>query len=157
MNLIPSINGLIRPMPGYCTLPRLLTYEGPCAESTVQLFIGRVRRLPGMGKLSSQKSQEGFLVFRTVKGLKDEAYRLLLAEDGVTCEAASQSGFSMALVTLYQLLADEGPDLPCLYLEDCPRYPWRGFMLDVCRHFFGVDEIKRMLEQCALLKLNRFH
>lgn len=157
MNLIPSINGLIRPMPGYCTLPRLLTYEGPCAESTVQLFIGRVRRLPGMGKLSSQKSQEGFLVFRTVKGLKDEAYRLLLAEDGVTCEAASQSGFSMALVTLYQLLADEGPDLPCLYLEDCPRYPWRGFMLDVCRHFFGADEIKRMLEQCALLKLNRFH
>lgn len=55
------------------------------------------------------------------------------------------------------MLAEEGPDLPCLYLEDRPRYPWRGFMLDVCRHFFSVDEVKKLLEQAALLKLNRFH
>ncbi len=157
MNLIPSINGSIRPMPGYCTFPRPLTYEGPCDESAVNLFVNRARRLPGMGKLAVKKSQEGFLAFRTVKRLPDEAYRLLIAEDGVTCEAASQAGFSLALVTLYHLLAQEGPDLPCLYLEDRPRYRWRGFMLDVCRHFFEADEVKKLLEQCALLKLNRFH
>lgn len=157
MNLIPSINGSIRPMPGYCTFPRPLTYEGPCDESAVNLFVNRTRRLPSMGKLTVKKSREGFLAFRTVKRLPDEAYRLLISEDGVTCEAASQSGFSLALVTLYQLLAEEGPDLPCLYLEDRPRYPWRGFMLDVCRHFFSVDEVKKLLEQAALLKLNRFH
>ena len=84
MNLIPSINGSIRPMPGYCTFPRPLTYEGPCDESAVNLFVNRTRRLPGMGKLTVKKSREGFLAFRTVKRLPDEAYRLLISEDGVT-------------------------------------------------------------------------
>ena len=157
MNLIPSINGPVRTMPGYCTLPRSMTYEGPCAEAAVKLFVNRARRLPGMGRLSVQKAEEGFLAFRTASSLPEEAYRLLIAGDGITCEASSQAGFSLALVTLYQLLAEEGPGLPCLYLEDSPRYPWRGFMLDVCRHFFSVDEVKKLLEQAALLKLNRFH
>lgn len=50
-------------MPGYCTFPRPLTYEGPCDESAVNLFVNRTRRLPGMGKLTVKKSREGFLAF----------------------------------------------------------------------------------------------
>jgi hexosaminidase len=42
-------------------------------------------------------------------------------------------------------------------IEDQPRFPWRGFMLDVSRHFFSKDEVKRVLDEMALHKLNTFH
>jgi len=157
MAIIPSIRGTLCPMPGCCTLPQPLTYEGPCSETLVNIFVNRARRLPGLGRLSAQKAEEGFLVFRKVKKLAPEAYRLLIAEEGITCEASGDAGFNLALVTLYQLLAEEGPDLTCGYMEDEPEMGWRGFMLDVCRHFFDAAEVKKIIEACALLKLNRLH
>ena len=52
-----------------------------------------------------------------------------------------------------------GPEwkLPCVEIEDSPKYSWRGFMLDEARHFQGIKTVKKILDQMALLKLNRFH
>ena len=46
---------------------------------------------------------------------------------------------------------------PCVYIQDQPRFPWRGWMLDVVRHFFNKQEIKQLLDAMALHKLNTFH
>jgi len=48
-------------------------------------------------------------------------------------------------------------EIPCLKMEDYPRFPWRGYMLDEARHFHGKDVVMRILDFMALLKLNKFH
>ena len=47
--------------------------------------------------------------------------------------------------------------IPALHIRDAPRYPWRGAMLDVARHFFTTDEVKRYIDLIALYKVNRLH
>ena len=47
--------------------------------------------------------------------------------------------------------------LPEAQIADSPRFPYRGFMLDVSRHFFDADQVKKMLDLMAAYKLNRFH
>ncbi|HSU54048.1 MAG TPA: family 20 glycosylhydrolase, partial [Candidatus Dormibacteraeota bacterium] len=46
---------------------------------------------------------------------------------------------------------------PCLYVQDSPRFPWRGWMLDSVRHFFNKDEVKQLIDTMAMHKLNMFH
>ena len=87
-----------------------------------------------------------------------ESYKLTVNNDGVFIEAPSPSGGFYALQTLKQLvLFSKDGTIPCLQIEDAPRYGWRGFMLDESRHFFGKDKVKELLDYMALYKLNRFH
>ena len=62
----------------------------------------------------------------------------------------------LGLVTLGQLVNSDG-DLPCCLIEDAPRYPWRGLLLDVSRHFFGIESLKRTIDGMAWSKLNVLH
>ena len=67
--------------------------------------------------------------------------------------AADEAGRARALATLRQLGETSVP----LVIEDAPRYAWRGVMLDVARHFFGVDDVLRFIDLAALYKLNVLH
>lgn len=96
--------------------------------------------------------------------LGDEGYRLRITPFAASLEAARPAGLFYGVQTLRQLLmanstAPAGPplSLPCLQIVDKPRFPWRGFMLDCCRHFFSKEFIKKCLDEMALFKLNRFH
>ncbi len=94
-----------------------------------------------------------------------EAYQLLVSGNGVELRASTAAGFFYAAQSLRQLMPAELENgisaaivqIPYLHIEDSPRFEHRGFMLDVSRHFFGVDEIKNILGLMALQKLNRFH
>lgn len=97
----------------------------------------------------------------------EEAYRLEVNESSVTLRAAGAAGLRHAVQTLRQLLppavysaqvvAGARWSLPGVVIEDAPRFGWRGSMLDVSRHFFGVETVKRYLDLLALHKFNRFH
>jgi len=91
--------------------------------------------------------------------LGDEGYRLAVADDGVQITAATPSGVFYGIQTLRQLLpvGQTGGTIPCLRIEDKPRFSWRGFMLDEGRHFQGKASVLRLLDTMALLKLNIFH
>lgn len=98
--------------------------------------------------------------------LGEEAYKLDVSSDRVVIRASGRTGVFYAWQTLRQLMpsavygsAAVAPDwtVPCLSIEDAPRFVWRGLHLDVSRHFFPVDEIKEYLEIMAIYKLNRFH
>ena len=82
-----------------------------------------------------------------------ESYRLEVSEAGVSVAAADDAGRARALATLRQL----GSSAPPLHIEDAPRYGWRGVMLDVARHFFGVEDVLRLIDLAALYKLNVLH
>jgi hexosaminidase len=89
--------------------------------------------------------------------LGGEEYRLTISPGGALAEAGTAEGAIRAASTLRQAALSEGPVLSCARIEDGPRFPWRGMMLDCCRNFFRVEFIERMLDLMALHKLNRFH
>lgn len=89
-------------------------------------------------------------------------YTIDMQANKVTITAAGKKGIFNGVVSLLQLAlhAKQKHDtlfIPSWNIKDYPLYTWRGVMLDVSRHFFGVEVIKDILDQMALLKLNRFH
>lgn len=102
----------------------------------------------------------------TPTGLGAEGYSLQVTRKGVQVQAATQLGAYYALQTLRQLLpiqvltavsTDKKLTIPLVCIQDQPRFQYRGFMLDVSRHFHPVTEIKRLLDLMAFYKMNRFH
>ena len=102
------------------------------------------------------------------EGSKPGVYTLTVAADGVTIGAPDALGLFYAFQSVKKMLpanvmanvADHSVityALPLVTIEDEPRFEYRGFMLDVSRHFFTVEDIKRMLDVMAYYKMNRFH
>ncbi|MEU3554924.1 beta-N-acetylhexosaminidase [Streptomyces fragilis] len=96
----------------------------------------------------------------------EEGYRLTSGPSGVTLTAARPAGLFRGVQTLRQLLPPEaeagrvrpGPwQVPGGVVEDRPRYAYRGVHLDVARHFFTVEQVKRFIDRIALYKVNTLH
>ena len=90
---------------------------------------------------------------------EDEAYTLDISGTGGRIKAATAEGAIHGLATFAQLI-QPGPDgfqVSGVHIEDHPRFPWRGLMLDVCRHWMPVDVVKRNLDAMAAVKLNVLH
>ena len=104
----------------------------------------------------------GVLEFRVVPGLgvPAEGYRLRIDANGGSLQAADAHGLFNGAMTLLQLLrrdTDGTAWLPAVRIDDSPRFPWRGLMLDSARHFQSVQDIERLLDAMAELKLDTFH
>jgi hexosaminidase len=96
----------------------------------------------------------------------DEGYELLIATSGIRIVANAPAGVFYGVQTLRQLLPasvewrgarPHAVTVPTGRIVDRPRFVWRGAMLDVGRHFFGVRDVKRYLDLLALYKFNRLH
>ena len=92
-----------------------------------------------------------------------EQYRLTVTSQSVTIAAPTHAGLFYGLQTFRQLLpttagdADAAWVIPAVEIEDRPRFTYRGMHLDVGRHFFPVDFIKRYIDLMAMYKMNTFH
>lgn len=99
--------------------------------------------------------------------LEDEAYTINVSGQKVHVAANGYSGFLYGLETIRQLLpvaiesnarvANVVWDIPAVQITDSPRFKWRGFMMDVSRHFFDKEYILSTIDQLALLKMNTLH
>ena len=90
----------------------------------------------------------------------EESYRLEVAATGsVRLDAPTEWGVLRGLATLVQLGRAGASDieLPVVIIEDAPRFPWRGLMVDVARHFLSIGTLHRTLEAMAFVKLNVLH
>ena len=91
----------------------------------------------------------------------DESYQLQISPAGILIRSETDFGALRGLATLSQLLLHKSQaafaPLPMLTINDLPRFPWRGFLLDSVRHFISIDAIKRQLDGMAAAKLNVFH
>jgi len=90
---------------------------------------------------------------------ENESYNLEVSSDRVRLNAPTGLGVLRGLATLQQLFQSDagGWFLPVVKITDEPRFPWRGLMIDVCRHWQPMDVIKRNLDGMALVKLNVLH
>ncbi len=90
---------------------------------------------------------------------ENESYTLTITSTQVQLKAATVVGAMRGLQTLVQLIQPEGHEyvFPAVTIQDAPRFPWRGLMIDCGRHFEPVAVLKRTLDGMAAIKLNVFH
>ncbi len=113
--------------------------------------------------------EEAQIVFSVDEKEGGEAgnYTLDVTEDQITVRSSGWDGAFYAVQSLLQLFPSEiespvkvkGPhwSIPCVHIEDGPRFVYRGLMLDVCRHFLTVDQVKKHIDMMSMFKLNILH
>jgi hexosaminidase len=123
----------------------------------------------GIELLADDKSSEGAIkiVVDSDDWFGEEGYELSIDTASISLRASEPAGLFYAIQTLRQLLPAEfesaepisgvGWSIPCVKIKDRPRFSWRGMHLDVCRHFFPKEVIKRYLDLLAMHKINTFH
>jgi hexosaminidase len=155
--------------------PSTFTYNygqthDPRLEATVRRALIRLGRTCGGEVLRSTidhptPTNASLLVNVTAPGEpvqtldEDESYELRVTSEGATLTAATDLGAMHGLETLLQLATTQQGAcvLPAVTIHDVPRFRWRGFMLDVSRHFEPVGTVERTLDGMAAAKLNVFH
>ena len=103
----------------------------------------------------------------SLEELGDQGYRIEVDADHAVVRAPTAAGVFYGCQTLRQLMPPdvESPNvvqgvdwtLPMVTVEDWPRFPWRGMMLDVARHFFTPEEVMGLIDVAAHYKMDRFH
>lgn len=149
LNLIPAPRGSVHMQEGSVKLPETVTVSlGDFAPWCLEAFAAR---LDG----HVETAENGFITLKKADIAK-EGYKLTVTKDGITVEAADESGAVWALTTVTELTA-EGEALPIVTIEDAPHYGHRGLSLDCSRHFFTADEVKKVIDQMTRVKLNVLH
>jgi hexosaminidase len=153
--LLRLAEGLAEPMRRATGWP--MTVEGPGAREADAI------------RLTLEPSLDSVADLPETPLTRDESYALSVTESGIVIEAATHAGLFYGIQTLRQLLplelatgmaSDEvsaGWAVPALEIEDRPRFVYRGLHLDVGRHFFPPEFIKRYIDLLAAYKLNVFH
>ena len=137
--------------------------EGDAARRVADTFAALVAKTNGITPAIAGAGDAAGIVFaldRNVLSGAPEGYVLEVSPDGVRVASSDERGLFYGAVTLWQLLSSaegQAVRIPALRIEDMPRFPWRGLMLDSARHVQSVDEIKQLLDAMALHKLNVFH
>lgn len=140
-------------------------------RSLGQLLVEYVRAATGadLALAAADHAAGAQIVLTTASGddaLGDEGYELTITPQTVRLAANAPAGLFYGIQTIRQLLPvaasisearPEPPKLTAGTIRDVPRFEWRGAMLDVARHFFGVADVKRYIDLMALYKLNRLH
>ena len=137
-------------------------------EKVVDNFATEVKETTGVKFVKCNKVGKAHIVIRIDENIANEGYKLSVTPKRIEVVAAKPAGLFYAFQTLKQLMPRNVmagvPDetvkewsVPCVEIADEPRFSWRGFMLDEGRHFYGKEEIKKIIDVMAAYKMNRFH
>ena len=147
-----------------------IAYTGEQMKEHAEAFAAQLKKASGIElamKEAGETAGQGEIWFGTDAAQPKEGYTLNVTEAGVEIKASEFSGWFYALQTLKQLMprefflsevkADANWTLPLVNIVDKPHLGHRGYMLDIARHFFNKEEVKKVLDIMALYKMNRFH
>lgn len=169
LNLIPmpahltKSNGTFLLKTGTWVVPADIRDKGMADLLALRLKSVTGYSLP-VGYSSRRTNVIRFVTDTSLKGGK-AAYRLEVAPKGVSITAADPEGWFYGIQTLVQLLpagaergvSVSGIEIPAVKIDDAPRFQWRGLMIDVSRHFFSKEVIKRYIVQMSKYKMNVLH
>jgi hexosaminidase len=134
-------------------------------EEIVQSFAGQLASIIGQKPEIVSRNQKQSIEFK-INGLfnsrlGNEGYSLSVTPKMITISANKPAGLFYGAQTLLQMVPLAKTNAPillaCTEITDYPRFGWRGLMLDVSRHFFTTEEVKRFIDQMAKYKFNVFH
>ena len=160
---------------GICTIPQNFTIAtgnlGLECSAEANKFAALFSEITGYTIEVKTDAADAFITMQMYTGneaIGTEGYTLDITANGISIAANGTNGFYYAYQSIKKMLPanvmagvkDETVTeyaLPVVNIVDAPRFEYRGFMLDVSRHFFEVEEIKRMIDVMSYYKLNRFH
>ncbi|HWW40563.1 family 20 glycosylhydrolase [Pedobacter sp.] len=155
----PSV---LNPQPGHFILNR----NTVISPSPGTLFGAAVRELKTMKNKTSAIKKNTI----SLKSVREDViprggYRLSVRNENVVLTASTAEGAFAAVSTLKQLIGanlykgtlNGGFKIPGVEISDAPRFEWRGVHLDVSRHFFDLEYLRKMIDRMALYKFNKFH
>ncbi|HEY0608458.1 MAG TPA: beta-N-acetylhexosaminidase, partial [Chitinophaga sp.] len=173
IKLIPEPVSL-KELPGEFMLDRnaglVVSTDNKQMEGTSQWFVDQLESMTGI-----RVKQAGFGKLRNItldllsepdRSLGEEGYRLTVNMSQINLSANTAAGIFYGMQTLLQMVPLNGVTnkefgeqrfIPCAEVTDYPRFGWRGLMLDVSRHFFTKDEVKRYIDEMVKYKYNTFH
>jgi hexosaminidase len=141
--------------------------DDPRVRGAAQRFVDHLSRATGIPlRYQSAEGATATILIRCehsgdkVQKLgEDESYVLDVADSGAKLSAPNPLGVIHGLQTLLQLVAPsaQGFAAPAVHIEDTPRFPWRGLLLDSCRHWMPVEVVKRTLDGMEAVKMNVLH
>lgn len=171
--MIPEINGRKDYVSSYFEIPSAVTYFGE--KALFDVFGERLRKCGLFQNIQIEAGEEhtstievkyerrALCPSKQTDGCKNDdsiladGYRLEIRENNIIISSSGRNGVSMALTTLYWILREGKGVCRCGVIQDEPKFYHRGVLIDSCRHFFPADDVKRMIEQFALRKINRIH
>ena len=141
-------------------------FDDMTAKAVARLC-GQLSLVTGEQFSASEGTSGNGIVFIKDDSISDEAYSLKISKNGIKVKAASLNGVLYAIQTIKQMLpvevygsveaADKDWTLPCCMIEDAPRFAYRGEHLDEARHFYGMEEVKKILDLMEIHKMNTLH
>lgn len=147
-----------------------ITYPNDEVENYVSEFATMLAKTSGTTltvKASGATAAAGEIWLAVDESLPAEGYTFRSGENGIEIKASAKAGFFYAIQTLKQLLprelfgeqlaAEAEWSIPYVTINDYPQFGHRGFMMDVARHFFDKNEVKKVLDIMAFYKMNRLH
>jgi hexosaminidase len=171
LNLIPvpasvqAGSGSLRVDPSFSVA--LTAYSEPRLDRSVERFLRQLARQTALPlPLKATRGPKATLVIQTEHAGKevqevgeDESYVLEVSASGAKLTAPTPLGTMHGLQTFLQLVdvSSDGFAAPSVTVQDKPRFPWRGLMIDSARHFTPLDVIKRNLDGMEAVKMNVFH
>lgn len=147
LNLIPYPSGRVQELPGKFVMPDRLGAELGGFESwCVEAFAARAGLgLGGDIWLKAEKDDS----------IPEEGYRLTVTKKHISVQASTEIGVVWALTTVAELM--QSKEVPCCTVEDAPKHIHRALSLDCARHFFPAAEVKKIIEEISLAKMNVLH
>ena len=160
---------------GTLTLPQSFSIAtnglDDACSAEAQKFAGLFKEVTGYSITVKAEDTDALIQMNMYDGseeLGNEGYTLDITTAGITVTANAANGFYYAFQSIKKMLPAnvmaEVKDskvteytLPIVSIVDAPRFEYRGFMLDVSRHYFSLDQIKRMIDVMSYYKMNRFH
>ena len=138
-----------------------IVYEGDeVMKRNAEHLSGYIKDLTGLElEVTDSKKENAIRIAVAEAGDNSEAYKLTVDKNGVNITGASAAGVFYGIQTLRKSIPAGAGEvlLPAVTINDSPRFSYRGAHLDVSRHFFTPDSIKRFIDILALHNLNRFH
>ena len=170
LSVVPYPNEVTFKTGEFCVAGAPVRYEAANDDYSKALFNSFAEQLTLVTGVESAvyegKAGNGFSFVLDAE-VPHEAYTIAVTKKGVTVKASGISGFNYAVQTLKQMLpaevygkvaaADKNWNLPCVKINDAPRFKYRGLHMDVSRHFFDKAEVMRYLDVMAVHKLNTLH
>lgn len=137
------------------------------SKNVITAFASQLSKVTGIENTVMEGKTDKGVVFTLDSTLPCEAYNLKIRKNGIQVKASDMRGFNYAVQTIKQMLPVEiyGSKLVdnkewtvrCCVIEDAPRFQYRGEHLDEARHFYGIDEVKKILDLMEIHKMNTMH
>ena len=169
INIIPQPEQQI-PAKGYFTFNESTTIriENQEQEPVARLLADLFTTSAGFNPIiNANSSQTATITFSTNTALAEENYKLEITPSHISIEAADNRGFFYAVQSIRQLLPpaiesktpaeDIQWNIPAVSLQDGPRFPYRGLLLDVSRCFIPKENVIKIIDYMSMLKLNKLH